>query len=255
MVRGRRPVFGYAALSMRPLYVLVFLLPLVLLYEVGSAKFLADQAHGTVETIRAHSILLVFFQDFGVAGRFLPALALITVLLIWHVLIEDPWKVRPAVLGGMAMESVAWTIPLLVLVALVQQLGSRVGPAAQVDQGVLPALSWQARTAISVGAGLYEELLFRMIGIAILHLIFVDLARMPEKVGVGLSIVISAAAFAVYHDVISARGELQTLQAISLVAAGAYFGVVYWLRGFGVVVGVHALYDVFVLVLLPAMGR
>ena len=87
-----------------------------------------------------------------------------------------------------------------------------------------------------------------MVGMAALHLVFVDLARMTERAGVALAILLSAAAFAVYHDVTTADGHLQVLKAVSLLLAGTYFGVVYWLRGFGIVVAVHALYDMFVLV-------
>jgi hypothetical protein len=253
-VRGPRGDSGYATLSMRPLYILLFLLPLIVMYEVGSARFLSDQAHGTIETIKAHSILLAFFQDFGVAGRFLPALTLLTVLIIWHVLNGDSWRLRPAVLGGMLMESVAWTIPLMVLVALIDLLGNGLSPppAVAVQGASLSAMSDQARLTISLGAGLYEELLFRMIGIAALHLVFVDLVRLNERLGIALSILVSAAAFAVYHDVVLPGGNLDTIRAVSLMFAGAYFGLVYTMRGFGIVVAVHALYDVLVLVLLQS---
>jgi len=254
VIRGRRGDTGYPKLSMRPLYVLVFLLPIVVLYEIGSVRFLSDQTHGTMETIKAHSILLGFFQDFGVAGRFLPALTLLTVLIIWHVLNGDSWKIRPAVLGGMVMESVAWTIPLMVLVALIDLLGSgiRHAPAAALQPSSLGAMSDQAKITISLGAGLYEELLFRMIGIAALHLVFVDLVRLNERLGIALSILVSAAAFAVYHDVVLPGGSIDVLRAFSLMFAGAYFGLVYTMRGFGIVVAVHALYDVLVLVLLQS---
>jgi membrane protease YdiL (CAAX protease family) len=253
VVKTRRGRGGYAELSMRPLTIAVFLLPLIVLYELGSVRYLADEAHGTVETIKAHSILLGFFQDFGVAGRFVPAVTLLTVLLLWHVLNGDSWRPRPAVLVGMVMESVAWTIPLLVLVALVQLLGGGIASAvaAQVTGPALPQMAWQAKVTISLGAGLYEELLFRMIGIAFLHMVFVDLGRMSERWGMALAIVLSAAAFAVYHDVMRG-GQLEAVRAFSLLCAGAYFGLVYSMRGFGIVVAVHALYDILVLVVLQA---
>jgi membrane protease YdiL (CAAX protease family) len=121
--------------------------------------------------------------------------------------------------------------------------------AAQTTTDPLTRLPWQAALTISMGAGLYEELLFRMIGILALHLIFVDLAKMSERVGTGLAILICAAAFSAYHNVIGPRGEVDALKAISLMAAGIYFGVVFATRGFGLAVGVHVIYDVYVLVL------
>lgn len=246
----------YAVVSMRPLCVLAFLLPLIVLYEVGSSVYLSDPAHGMVETIRAQSILLGFFQDFGVVGRFVPAIAVIVVLLAWQVLKDDPWRIRPIMLPAMLLESFVWTVPLVVLIALVQLIGSggAPAPAVQAQPGSLLDLSWQSRVTVSLGAGLYEEFLFRMVGMAALHMVLVDMARMTERVGVALSIVLTAAAFAAYHDVIGPDGGIQVLKAAQLMCAGAYFGVVFWLRGFGIVVAVHALYDVFALVLLQRHG-
>lgn len=255
MAAPRGPA-GYPQLSMRPLYILAFLLPILLLYEAGSIRFLADAAHGTIETIRAQSILLGFFQGAGAAGRFLPAAAIIVVLLLWHAMNRDPWRVNPLVLAAMVIESLLWTIALVVVLIVVQEVFRRTGaePLVQVGSGDPQALGRPALITISLGAGLYEELLFRMLGIALLHVIFVDLARMSERWGTGLAIALSAAAFAVYHDITSPMGDLLMAKAFSLLVAGVYFGLVYVNRGFGIVVAVHALYDIIVLVVLPGRG-
>ena len=245
---------GYLDVSRQPLQILAFLVPLILLYEIGSARYLSDPAHGLTQTIRARSILLGFFQDFGVAGQFLPGLAIATVLIVWQVLSGQRWRISFWALPVMLAESLAWTIPLLVILALLKQSGT--GPAvAAAGPDVIGSLPWQARVVISVGAGLYEELLFRMIGIAALHLVLVDLARMNDRLGSAIAVVLSAAAFAVYHDVTRANGHTDWSQAILLMSAGAYFGGVYLGRGFGIVVAVHALYDVFVLVVFSGGAR
>jgi membrane protease YdiL (CAAX protease family) len=237
---------------------MLFLAPLIALYEVGSSLYLSD-GHGFTETIRAHSILLGFFQDFGIAGRFLPGLAILTVLAVWHIFSGDRLRVRLWVIPAMALESLAWTIPLMVLLALVGDT-TRAGhaaelmPCAAVPGEVLTSLPWQARATISIGAGLYEELLFRMIGIAGLHLILVDLGRLSNRIGSVIAVGLTAAAFAAYHDPIGADGAIQWPRAIQLTCAGAYFGGVYLSRGFGIVVAVHALYDIFVLIVFAA-GR
>jgi hypothetical protein len=76
-----RPSERYWHLSTCPLHILAFLLPLIVLFEIGSNLYLADAAHATVQTIRAQSMLLGFFQEFGVVGRYLPAITIVTVLL------------------------------------------------------------------------------------------------------------------------------------------------------------------------------
>lgn len=244
-------------LSQRPLYVLLFLLPLVAFFEFGSIKYLADPESGVVETIRARSILSSFFRAFDVAGLFLPGAALVTVLLIWHVLNKDPWRIRPAVLAGMAVESVMWTMPLLIIAMVLGAMAAPGGApvAAQALQvHDLRELPWQAALTVSIGAGLYEELLFRMIGIAALHLVLVDLAKVSEFAGRAIAVLLSAVAFALYHDLSVGGGGISWGVLAFYIVAGSYFGCVYVTRGFGIVVAVHALYDVLVLVVLPRLG-
>lgn len=244
---------------MRPLHVLVFILPLIIAYEIGSRLYLGDASGGLVENIRAKSMMLAFFQSLGAIGRFLPAAMLIAMLMAWHIMIKDKWRIRPVYLLGMAAESLLWTVPLLVLMAVVNVMlgqpgggatgGAAIGPAAAADAGgMLWGLSREARITISIGAGIYEEMLFRLIGMALLHTVLVNLMRLKEASGMFIAVLISAALFAMYHDVQAASGGINWTKAVALMLAGAYFGMVYVMRGFGVVVAVHALYDVFVLV-------
>ena len=100
----RRSDTGYSGAAQRPLTILIFLFPLIIAYEVGSRLYLSSAETASGQTIRAHSVILGFFQDFGIVGRFIPAIALITVLVVWHVINADGWRVRLRVLGGMGAE-------------------------------------------------------------------------------------------------------------------------------------------------------
>ncbi len=242
---------------MRPLVVLIFLLPLIVLYEVGSVLYLADASTGVVETIRAKSMLDHFFGEFGMVGVYLPGVALVAVLLTWHLLNHDRWRVRLSTLVGMGGESIAWTAPLLMIAVLVQH--AMMQPQAQVVVGAgqvlagatdLQAMGWQARLTISLGAGLYEEMLFRMIVILGVHFLLVDLLHFSDRTGKLLALVVSAVSFALYHDLSAAGSGLGWGKAVFYVASGLYFGGLYLLRGLGIVVAVHAIYDVVVLVAL-----
>jgi membrane protease YdiL (CAAX protease family) len=254
MARPRRES-DYSAHVRKPLHILAFLLPLIVAFEIGWHLYLNGTQTAAVQTIRAHSVLLAFFQDFGIAGRFLPAITLVTVLFIWHAMTADRWRVKPLVLVGMAGESLALTMPLVVFIALIAlAVGQPAPPAFQVDPAdPLAKLPWKAAVVVSIGAGLYEELLFRLIGVSLLHLILVDLGRLSDRTGTILAVGISAAAFAAYHDVMGPSG-VDPVKAVSMTAAGIYFGAVFVLRGFGIAVGVHIMYDVCVLVLSPTTG-
>lgn len=238
--RQDAPASGYASLSTQPLYVLVFLLPLVLFYEAGSAIWLRDASTGARQEIFAHRLMNDFFQLFGAGGIFLPGVAMIVVLLVWHVLLRDPWKVRWPVLVVMLVESILWTLPLLVLAQMVSA-AARAAAEAGVDQ--IAALPWEGRAAVAIGAGLYEEMLFRMVAIAGLHFVLVDLLGVKETPGRVTAITLAALAFALYHQ--DASGFAFYL------LAGLYFGGVYVWRGFGIVVAVHAIYDLVALLLAP----
>jgi membrane protease YdiL (CAAX protease family) len=251
---GARLRGGYGVLSTRPLHILAFLSPLILLYELGSILYLSDDHGALIETIRAWRMLSAFFEAFGVAGFYLPGVALATVLLIWHFLERDRCAVRPAVLAGMLMESIGWVLPLLVLTVLAQRLlpGNPVpGPAAGTPMQALQAMSWQAKTTISIGAGLYEELLFRMILIAGVHLILVDMCKSGEVLGRTAAVLVSTAAFALYHDVRLSGGGVNIAALLHYLIAGLYFALLYLFRGFGIAAAVHALFDILVLILLP----
>lgn len=260
------PKSGYLARSRSPLHVLVFLLPLIVFYEIGSAVWLAGAEGALAEDIRARRIVSQMFESFGEYAIYLPGILIVVVLLIWHVLTKDTWKIRWRAIGGMWLESLIWTVPLLVLGQLLYRL--LIGDAAPTTvsgaaAALVPALtpdaiadhSLGARATISIGAGLYEELLFRMVAIALIHLLLVDVGGLKNSTGTIAAVVISSAMFAVYHDVGVLPGGPNSIQWAELIfffAAGLYFGALYMARGLGIVIGVHALYDLAVLVILPS---
>jgi hypothetical protein len=249
---------GYIQLSMRPLYILVFLLPLIILYEVGSVVYLSGGKTGIPQTIKAHRLVEDLVHVLGAAGLYLPAAALVTVLFIWHFLVGDKWRIKPLVVATMAVESLVWTLPLLVLGSLHMKTFPESASAAaaattQVSESWM-SLKWQARATIAVGAGIYEEMLFRLVGVALMHFVLADVVRLKDSIASGAAVVVAAVAFALYHQVRLEGGGMNWPWMLFLTAAGLYFGMLYILRGFGITVGTHALYDVLVLVLLPRSG-
>lgn len=238
---GKHP--GYFEQSKRPLQVLAFLLPLIMLYEVCLALVLRDGLQ--TNTVEAHAQLVKFFALFGIApggGLFLGGVVLVVILVVWHVLCRDPWHVEWRLTAWMALESLLLTIPVLAIGFLLS------GPAAAATSGTtIGDLDLPSQIAITVGAGLYEELAFRMVLIAIVHTLLVDVAGLRDRTGFIIAIVLSAAAFTIYHH--SEARPLDGRTAAFFFVAGLYFGGVFAARGFGIVVGVHALYDIVIVLL------
>jgi membrane protease YdiL (CAAX protease family) len=117
----------------------------------------------------------------------------------------------------------------------------------------LAALNWQQKLLISVGAGLYEELLFRMVLIGVVLVLFDDVLSAPEWLGKTAAVAVSALLFTVYHQPI-ADGRILWAAIMLYLSSGVYLGCLFLLRGFGIVVAVHALYDVMVLLVLPLVA-
>jgi membrane protease YdiL (CAAX protease family) len=204
-----------------------------------------------VLTNKAHETLLKFFAAFGVApssGFYLGGIAVVVVLFVWHVLARDPWRIEWPTIGVMACESLLLALPLIALGQIVIRVLA-FGPGSAAE-GSLEGLNLWSRICISIGAGLYEELMFRMLLIAIIHTLLVDLGKASQRVGAIVAVVVAAAAFTAYHPLTGPDGGISIQKVTFFFLAGLYFGAIYVVRGFGIVVAVHALYDILTVSLL-----
>ena len=261
---------SYWFLSTRPLHTLAFLAPLLALYEIGTLVFLSG--NGLVEVIRARLMLSQVMDVFGAVGFHLPPILLSVILLCWHILERDKWVLRKDVVLGMALESFVWTLPLFVFAAiagtsqtLIASPGTQAGalPMGAITTPNVPAmlaqvggttpveqLSLASRLVLALGAGIYEELLFRLILIVGLHFVLKDLFRVSESTTYVIAAFVSAIAFTLYHNIQHPGGGADMRLLVIYMIAGLYFAVLFILRGFGVSVATHACYDVIALSLL-----
>lgn len=209
--------------SQQPLQALVFLLPALVFYEVGVFGF-AKSAD-----LFAEEMIQKIFNGLGVASYHLPPLVVVVLLLSWHVVRRDRWSCEAKIFVVMFLESVVLISPLLVLGMLLP------------DRLLAVAESWQTELVQSIGAGIYEELIFRLMAIALLHSLLVDRMKIPHRWGAACAITISSLAFASVHFF---KIEFELGLFIFFTMAGFYLAAIYLLRGFGIVVGTHAIYNV-----------
>jgi membrane protease YdiL (CAAX protease family) len=108
-------------------------------------------------------------------------------------------------------------------------------------------LSLGTRLMLSVGAGLYEELLFRVVLVAALawlgNTIF---AWRPVVAGVAATLV-GAAIFSAVHYIGDYGDRLTLYSFVFRMLAGVFFSALYLTRGFGITAWTHALYDTLLL--------
>jgi membrane protease YdiL (CAAX protease family) len=100
-----------------------------------------------------------------------------------------------------------------------------------------------------VGAGIYEELLFRLLFFLALGWL-VRLAGATRLISAIIMTLASATVFAAAHHVGPYGETFDRSIFLFRVLAGSYFALLYQLRGFGIAVGTHTCYDVLVGVLI-----
>lgn len=236
---------GYFSATRHPWPCLVFLIPLLLLYEAGVVWL--GGARPEVLRNGADTWLRWGLESFGLAQLYWPPVLIVCVFLIWS------WRERTQrpndLLGlwtGMLLESSIFAVALLGisrgLGPALENLGIKLNAAPQVDPRF-------ARLITFVGAGIYEEVLFRL-------LLFSGLSRMLLAMGASalptflFAAIVSATVFAGAHHVGPFGEPFQPYAFLFRALAGLYFAVLYALRGFGIVVGAHAGYDLLVGVLV-----
>ena len=248
---------GYLEHSSSPLVSLVFLAPLILVYELGTRTGgppVSGAASGanSPQHVIAFSLLQQFFALFGASGKSLPALAVVGVLLAWHIARQDRWRVRWPTLVGMTLESSLLSVPLLALSVLLAQILRFIPLAAAHAHPSLgiSKLPTDDLLILCLGAGIYEELVFRLILLTVLTLLVKDLLQFPARAATLVVVLASAVIFSGYHYLGPETFHFRTFAFRSL--AGIYFGVLFLTRGFGVTAATHAAYDILVLLILPS---
>jgi membrane protease YdiL (CAAX protease family) len=233
--RGELPG-SYFARSELPLASLALLIPLLVLYELGTRHFASDPFARTEHRIIAFKLMQDFFHLFGASGRYLPALAIVGILLAWHIARNDPWKVKPGTLVGMSIEGTFLGLPLLAVGILgLRYLSATTSP------------DWRGMVVLSIGAGIYEELVFRLIAFTLLQLLLVDLFGMGKLWAGATTVLAASLLFSLYHYLGTETFNWHIFAFRTF--AGIYFGVVFLFRGFGITACSHASYDVCVVAL------
>jgi len=274
---------SYLERSARPIYAVVFLLPFIVFYEVGTILINSDLLRQYWQgRVVAFSWLQKSLEHIGFSTKFAwvaTPLAVVLILIGLQLASRKRWRLWFADLWLMAVECIFLAIPLIVMGLFLnrparpqadihQFLRSSVqiqtrplstcsstenGPSlspANDNNGNASAIKLLADIVTGIGAGIYEELVFRLILICLLMLLFQDLLQLNHGSSVILSVFVSAALFSAYHHIDFFSGQLYQrdpfnwTEFVFRTIAGVYFAVLFAVRGFGITAGTHAFYDV-----------
>ena len=234
---------SYLYLTSTATYGFLSALPLILLYE--GLILLANE--GRVGEIRISSEVWLKQLLQGVEGpAFLILGGVLLVIGIVIYLLERRKKipVRPAYFIGIVLESIIYAIVVALMISWTVSLLPLFAPAAQ-EAPVQPPQGLLMQIALSIGAGIYEELLFRVILVGGLYALLraVLLFKTPAYL---IATVVGALLFSAVHY-IGTLGDVFTLQSfVFRFLFGLALNALYLVRGFGVAAWTHALYDVMI---------
>jgi hypothetical protein len=274
---------SYFERTSRPIYAIVFLLPFIVFYELGTILINTDLLRRYWQgRVVAFSWLQDFLAYLGLGSKFgwaAAPLAVVVILAALQLASRKGWRFWLGDILPMAVECILLAIPLIVLSMFLSGSNQHQSDTDQfanseirIQTGVvlrcfsvtdddLPATAesgsdsgrWQemlANVVSGIGAGIYEELVFRLILIIALMVLFQDVFQMGHKSSIILSVFVSAALFGAYHHIVYLEGQFIQSSPFNWAEfsfrtiAGIYFAALFAIRGFGITAGAHAFYDI-----------
>ncbi|MEM7244195.1 MAG: CPBP family intramembrane glutamic endopeptidase [Acidobacteriota bacterium] len=229
----------YALATRAPFHSLLTVAPLVLLHALLTWLFQPLVRSSAAAWLQAPLVHLGL-QPWEAAATLSALLALLALVLSRRELRRGELEPRLGLVPASWLEGSLWGLALHWAVNL------RVGRPPPESDGLGPGDS----LCLALGAGIYEELLFRVLlyglvlsGIRLL-LPSPRGAERPSWLQVGLAVIVTSLAFALAHHL---GEEPITWHAVSFrFLAALYLTTLYALRGLGIAVTAHAAYDVLV---------
>lgn len=219
------------------MYSFVFTLPLFIFYELGMV-FIAREnllvlRNGADVLMRQVLGLFGIYGAYGFSATFMVGFTIAFIRQKKHL---KSMSVKGEYLLTMFFESVMYSALLFILLGLAQNYLMSPKSKELFQQIVL-----------SLGAGIYEEFVFRVILISGIAIILGFIFQWQETAKNTGAIIVAAVIFSLFHFV----GEYGDSYSFTLFLirfiAGIFLGVIYVWRGFGIAAYSHAIYDLVVL--------
>ncbi|MEX0648080.1 MAG: CPBP family intramembrane glutamic endopeptidase [Balneolaceae bacterium] len=232
------PAKAYFNKSRGLLYSYLISLPLLLLYEV---LILISQPGNRMVRI---SVDVWFKQFFALLGLNTISATLFIAFLIGSLIVYKKRSQLPSLKKRYFFYMLAEAFVYAILVSLL--IGIFLNSLLHIyAEGAFFSMNKLQMIALSLGAGLYEELFFRVILVSLLLVIFQSIFR-KKPTAYTLAALIAALIFSAVHYV-GDFGDIFTLSSFLFrFLFGLALNLIYVMRGFGMAAWTHALYDIFV---------
>jgi membrane protease YdiL (CAAX protease family) len=231
----------YHSISRSYFFGLLMVLLLLATYESSSAMIYREQA--VILQNRAESMIKRALWFTGLRQYWMPwlAFAILLGLAYWHDAKNNLLQIKVPYFPYALLESLAYGVLFSGLMNFITGK-TFVIKFLWLHSGD-KAVALPAKMALALGAGIYEELLFRL-GLFSLALLFFQ-RIMPAKpwVHLALALIISAALFSAFHFI--GQEAFSTTAFVQRFYAGIWLGLIFNFRGIGIVAYTHAFYDLF----------
>ncbi|HYG78477.1 MAG TPA: CPBP family intramembrane glutamic endopeptidase [Planctomycetota bacterium] len=263
---------GYFRETHQPIYSAALVLPFLLFYEIGLWLIRSDEING------GDAILLnlggPILRSLGLGYTSASMVVLAAVFVAAQIHRKGSWRINISYLIASLFESLLYAVVLFMLLGyLVQYLprsraesGSTAMPVCAEERTSRReiARTYETKAEVPVtaarssqqyrpglrdfvlycGAGVYEELVFRVILLGLLMLVCTKLFHMEHAYAAVWAVIVGAVIFSAFHHI---GGEPFSLGPfIQRIFAGLYFSAIYFNRSFGIAAASHALYDILV---------
>src|SRR6266700_4194574 len=240
---------SYWQVSRTPRYSLLFALPLLLFYQVLAVLL----AHGE-RSVRngADVILQALFT--AVAGAWGPPIFMVCLIgaglwLVTRNMRAHGSRLRGGVFATMLGESIALALIFGFVVGSVTSGVLGMLQTLALPGGAGHEMDWWTRVMLSLGAGIYDELMLRDLLVGALTAAARGLLGWrPLTAGIAATLA-GAAIFSAFHYIGPYGDRWQLYSFAFRMVAGLFFSGLYLARGFGITAWTHALYDVLLLVM------
>ena len=228
----------YFTVSKSHLYSFIFTLPLFLLYEVGifliSSRDIDQLRNGADVLMRQVLESFGIYGMYGFGGTFLIGFLIAFIRQKKNLRTSE---IESRFLLLMFFESIVWATLLVIMMIKIPTFLSLSNEDHLIQQVVL-----------AIGAGIYEEFVFRVLLISGLAILFGLIFNWGEFGKTFLSVIISSAIFSIFHFFGSYGDTFSFPLFFVRFFAGIFLAMIYIFRGFGITAYAHSIYDLFVLV-------
>ena len=215
---------SYWRYTRSPIYSFLFTIPLFFIYEVGI--FLTSSDDIVALRNGADALMRQILSAFGVNGLYWMGGIFLMGFLIVFLIQRKYWDeidVHGDYLLLMMGESLIWSIALYYFMSNVHVLLMNPNGSMLVQQ-----------VTLAVGAGIYEEFLFRVLLIAGIAGILGFILQWTETMKKGMSMILAAGIFSSFHF-IGEYGDFFSFNVFMVrFLAGIVLGTLYFMRGFGI---------------------